>query len=254
MDRTDRFDENNYEFNTDSKNGVYLIHGFTNTTYEIKDLAQYLANHGYRTVANNLPGHGTTIEECNRVKYDDWTTAVEQGVAQLASQCDKIHIIGSSMGAVLALYIASMFPINSLVLSAPVFKFKSEFKTRILVPLFNKMIPVTDKASQYKDGENMSFYGYSFYPNKALNEMRKLTNIVKKELTKVKSPTLLIHSESDLTCIKDNYHIVNNHIQSEIKEKLMLKNSSHNMLVEKKYLDEYNLIYKTIHQFINKFS
>ena len=44
MDRTSRFDENNYEFNTDSKNGVYLIHGFTNTTYETKDLAQYLAN------------------------------------------------------------------------------------------------------------------------------------------------------------------------------------------------------------------
>ena len=43
-------------------------------------------------------------------------------------------------------------------------------------------------------------------------------------------------------------------IKSEIKETLMLKNSSHNMLVEKKDIDEYNLIYKTINQFINKFS
>ena len=253
MDRTNHFDENNYEFNTKSKHGVYLIHGFTNTTYETKKLAKYLADNGYYTVANNLPGHGTTIEECNRVKYKDWITAVEQGVAQLASKCDKIHVIGSSMGAVLALHIASIFPINSLVLIAPVLKFKSEFKTRILVPLFNKMIPITDKASQYKDGKNMTFYGYSSYPNKALNEMRKLTNLVKKKLMKIKSPTLLIHSESDLTCIIDNYHIVNNNIKSEIKEKLIVKKSSHNMISENKYSDEYDLIYQTINQFINKF-
>ena len=63
MARTNRFDENNYEFNLESKNGIYLIHGFTNTTYETKKLAQYLSKQGYRTVANNLPGHGTTIEE-----------------------------------------------------------------------------------------------------------------------------------------------------------------------------------------------
>ena len=71
-----------------------------------------------------------TIEECNRVKYKDWITAVEQGVAQLASKCDKIHVIGSSMGAVLALHIASIFPINSLVLIHVYFYFKtSKFNT-----------------------------------------------------------------------------------------------------------------------------
>ena len=29
MDRTERFDENNYEFNSESENGIYLINGFT---------------------------------------------------------------------------------------------------------------------------------------------------------------------------------------------------------------------------------
>ena len=253
MDRTKQFDENNYEFNTESKNGVYLIHGLTSTTYETKNLAKYLSEKGYHTVANNLPGHGTTIEECNRVKYHDWITAVEQDVASLASKCNKIHIIGASMGGVLGLHNASMFPIDSLILAAPVFKFKSEFKTRILVPLFHNIMPVTDKASQYKNGKNMTFHGYSYYPNKALNEMRKLTNIVRKNLNKVKCPTFLMHSESDQTCIIDNYDIVNNDIKSEIKETLMLKKTSHNLLNDKKYLDEYNLIYQNINKFINKF-
>ena len=253
MARTNRFDENNYEFNLESKNGIYLIHGFTNTTYETKKLAQYLSKQGYRTVANNLPGHGTTIEECNRVKYQDWVESVEQGVARLSSQCDKIHVIGSSMGGVLGLHIASQFPLNSLIAVAPVFQFKSEFKTRILVPLFNNIVPVVSKSSQYQDGQNMSFYGYTEYPNKALNQFRQLTNIVRKQLNNVQCPTLLIHSEGDQTCIMENYNIVNDNISSDIKEKLTLEKISHNMLVEDKHIDEFNLIYKKITNFIGQF-
>ena len=253
MDRTKQFDENNYEFNTKSKNGIYLIHGFTSTTYETKNLAKYLSEKGYHTIANNLPGHGTTLDECNRVKYYDWLTSVEQGVAELASKCDKIHVIGASMGGVLALHVASIFPIDSLIVAAPEFKFKSEFKTRILVPLFNKIIPITDKASQYKDGKNMRFHGYTHYPNKALNEMRKLTNIVKKKIIKVKCPTLMIHSEADQTCIMENYEIVNNIIKSNVKENLILKNTSHNIFNDKTDINELNLVYKKIHQFIMRF-
>ena len=253
MDRTSRFDEKNYVFNQESQNGIYLIHGFTNTTYEVKKIAQYLSEKGYHTVANNLPGHGTTIEECNRVKYHDWLSAIEQDLAELASKCKKIHIIGSSMGGVLGLYLATKFPINSLVVAAPVFKFKSEFKTRILVPLLNKLIPKREKSSQYSNGKSMKFYGYSYYPNKALNEFRKLTTIIRKKLINIKCPILMIYSESDLTCIMENYHIVNDNISSKVKEELILKKISHNMFVDDKYPNELNQIYKTIENFIGKF-
>ena len=64
-ENTKRFDANNYNFNLDSKLGIYLIHGFTSTTYEVKKLANHLASQGYYVQANNLPGHGTTIEDCN---------------------------------------------------------------------------------------------------------------------------------------------------------------------------------------------
>ena len=37
------FDPNNYTFNESSRNGVYIIHGFTNSTYEVKELALYLS-------------------------------------------------------------------------------------------------------------------------------------------------------------------------------------------------------------------
>jgi len=50
-----------------------------------------------------------------------------------------------------------------------------------------------------------------------------------------------------------NCDIVNDNISSDIKEKVILKNSSHNMLIEDKYMDEFNLIYIAIDQFIGRF-
>ena len=55
-----RFDTNKYEFNSESRKGCYIIHGFTSTTYETKELAEFLGNNGYHTITENLPGHGTT--------------------------------------------------------------------------------------------------------------------------------------------------------------------------------------------------
>ena len=43
LEQTKLFDTNNYETNKGSKTGILLIHGFTNTTYELKKLIDYLA-------------------------------------------------------------------------------------------------------------------------------------------------------------------------------------------------------------------
>ena len=54
-----RFDSNNYEFNPGKKTGIYLIHGFSSTTYELKILAELLANQGYHVVLKNDAGTAT---------------------------------------------------------------------------------------------------------------------------------------------------------------------------------------------------
>ena len=58
-------DEKNYQFNKESRDGVYIIHGFTGSTADVWELAQYLGTQGFYTRADNLPGHGTTPEDCN---------------------------------------------------------------------------------------------------------------------------------------------------------------------------------------------
>ena len=82
---TYRFDKKNYEFNHNSKKGVYILHGFSSTTFEVKELAEFLGQKGFHTIANNLPGHGTTIEDCNKTTFNQWLDFSKQEFAKLCS-------------------------------------------------------------------------------------------------------------------------------------------------------------------------
>ena len=234
MSNTDFFDTNNYEFNKGSKRGAYLIHGFTSSTYELLDLAKILSKNGFYVKLDNLPGHGTTVDDCNNTQYAEWIDHVEQGVAEVASECDEVHVVGHSMGAILGLHLATIFPLASLVEAGVVFQFKNEFNVRVLVPLLSWLITKQDKFVQYKKegGKKLKFYGYSQYPLKALNEMRKMTNDVRPQLSKVKCPTMLIHTKADLTSIFENYHIVKNNISSKKQIDLILEKSSHSLFAQ----------------------
>ena len=53
----------------------------------------------------------------------------------------------------------------------------------------------------------------------AVNEMRKLTNKVRKELYQINCPALIIHAAQDKLSPQSNVPLVYNSISSEIKEK-----------------------------------
>jgi len=252
MHPTNFFDSNNYQFNSESQDGVYIIHGFTNTTYEVKELARYLGGQGYYTVANNLPGHGTTAEDCNRCKYTDWIEFVEHGVADMSSRCDNIYVIGISMGSVLALHLSSVFPLNAAVFAATVLQFKDVISTRVLTPIFHKIIPFRDKRLSYSKTirDTFNYYGYPVWPMSSVNEMRKLTNKVKKELSEVHCPALLIHAKQDRLSIKSNTSLVYDSISSKIKEKLIVKQADHNLFVSN---PDQDLIFQKVTSFFNQF-
>ena len=222
---TKRFDANNYLFNQDSKLGIYLIHGFSSTTYEVKKIAQHLAKQGYKVKADNLPGHGTTADDCNRCKYNDWIKFVEKGVSEMDAKCDNIFIIGISLGSDLAIYLATKFQLSGAVFAATVLKFNNEFKIRILNTISHSFFPKIDKRKTYnkKSRDTYDYYGYDVYPLTGLNEMRKLTNIVRPILNQVTSPALIIYSKRDVLSLRANFDIVFDNIAcaaSSITKKL----------------------------------
>ena len=227
------FDTNNYLFNSNSKQGIYLIHGFSSTTYEVKKLAEALSKKGYYVQADNLPGHGTSIEDCNLTAHDEWLNFVEQKIATMYTTCDKVIVMGVSMGGVLALHLASIFPLDGVVVAGALFKFKSEFNVRVLVRFLHRFKTQIPKAKTFKSQDleiiNHQFYGYDYYPLSALNEMRKMVDKVKRRLHKISMPVLLIHSKIDKTALFENYYIIKNLLVNAQLSTLVLEKTGHHV-------------------------
>ena len=247
-----RFDSKDYEFNKSSKLGVYIIHGFSSTTYETKQLAEFLGNNGFHTIAKNLPGHGTTPEECNAIKYYHWLDRIKEDIAILSSKSKKIFVIGCSMGGVLALYAASKFPINACIVGGTVLKFKNQFTINFTNRLLCRFIKTRNKKKQVgKNMENkIKFYGYEKYPLIALNEMRKLNQYMLAHLNKINCPSLIIHSKADRLSLQENMNIIYNNIHSIEKKKLLVENSHHNLFDSN---PDQKIIFEKILKFLNQY-
>lgn len=249
LDQTKFFDTTSYEYNKGSKTGILLIHGFTNTTYELKKLISFLTSQNYHVIAENLPGHGTTVSDCNSTSYLDWIEFVEKRFAHLSSHCDHTFVCGISMGALLAMHLSVVFPINGLISAAPVLEFNKPFKIHILNPLLCHLIKFRSKKYEVSKGQKI-YYGYNKWPLIALNEVRKLSSYVYKNiLHQVQCPSLLIHSKADLVSIFNNYSLMKRHLQSKEITPLIVTDSHHNIFdcdIEKE------LIYREINQFIQK--
>ena len=250
MGQNKRFDINNYEYNKNSSKGVYIIHGFTSTTHEIKDLAKFLGENGFHTKAKNLPGHGTDIEDCNSTKYPEWLEFVEKDFAEMFSENTNMYIVGISMGGALALHLASMFPISGIITCATVLHFKDQKKLTWLNPITKYVYQSVPKNKRFdkKIRNQLKFNGYTHYPLVALDQYFKMAKIIKKELKKVISPILILYSKKDLTSPKVNVDIVFNNIRSNDKKIKAYSHCNHAMLIES---DDQPLIFSDILKFLN---
>ena len=246
-----RIETQDFEFNPESKIGCYIIHGFSSSTYETKELAEFLGKNGYHALTRNLPGHGTSVEECNNIKYQDWLSFVEQDLAEFSIKSDKIVVIGMSMGGVLALHLASLFPVECVISAAAVFHFRDHQKLKYLNSFLCKLFPIRPKIKSYPTDiiDELVLHGYDQYPMIALNEFMKMNRLVKKELKKIKCPTMILHANIDQTSLSINIDIIKNNVPSDVKLVKYYDHATHNIFVKS---DNQMLIYNDIKSFMEE--
>tara|TARA_Y100001970_G_scaffold290495_1_gene424441 strand:+ start:5405 stop:6172 length:768 start_codon:yes stop_codon:yes gene_type:complete len=249
LDQTKFFDTNDYEYNQSAKIGIMLIHGFTNTTYELTKMIDFLASNNFNVCAYNLPGHGTSVQDCNDTTYKEWLSFSEEKFAELSSRCDKVFICGISMGALLAMNLSTLFPVNGLISVAPVLEFNKPFKIHFLNPILCHLMRSRPKKYEVNKGQKI-YYGYNKWPLIALNELRKLSQYTYKYiLPNIQCPTLLIHSKDDQTSVFNNYKIVKNYIGTGDLSSLIVEQSHHNIF---DCDNEKTIIQNSLLDFINK--
>ena len=119
---------------------IMLIHGFTATTTEVRPLAKVLLEKGYTIAGPLLPGHYTKPEDLNHIKWQDWVNSVKSQYEELNHSYDQVIIGGESMGGLLTLYLASIYPeIKALVTYAPALKVLMTKFQKWLIPILSSL-------------------------------------------------------------------------------------------------------------------
>lgn len=87
---------------TIAKAGVLLIHGIISTPRHFDFIIPHIPD---EFAVHNilLPGHGGTVKDFSKATVKQWHGEVQKALSELEAVCDKIYIIGYSLGALLAL-------------------------------------------------------------------------------------------------------------------------------------------------------
>ncbi len=206
--------------------GILLFHGFTATTTEVRLLADCLKTQGYSISAPLLPGHGTHPADLNEKKWLDWYEAADIAYLELLQKCDRVFVGGESMGALLALLVASRHVnVQGVMLFAPAIKINGLW----MADLLKYVKPYKPKIA--KD-DGLPWKGYNVNPIKALSQLRKLQKITKRELLNVTQPTLIVTGELDKTIAPDSGRIVLDGISAQDKSLRHMLHSGHTILID----------------------
>ena len=207
--------------------GVLLVHGFTGSPASMRPWGEFLHSHGYTVRVPLLAGHGTKVEDLNHVKWKEWPAKVESEISQLRKSCDRIVVVGLSMGGGTVLHVASHHKesIDGLILVNPMIHVKGlPVELAFLISRIQKMrTSVGDDIKR----PGVTEWGYDALPTRGIYQLLKMLRETRKNLHRVTVPVQLFHSVDDHTLPVSNTEIIMEEIGSSDKNRIDLVNSFH---------------------------
>jgi carboxylesterase len=213
-----------------SEVGCLLIHGFTGTPQNIRPLGDFLARRGLTVLAPRLAGHGTTLDEFEQSRPEQWIETINTGLDQLKRSCSSVFAIGISMGGTLALHLgatrgrdlAGVGCINGPVMDLPAFEAIADNPaTPARMPA-----PWTDPRLLTHD-LNAAGITYLEIPKVTLKRALGLFKQVQGELGQVNVPALLFFSREDAIVDAANGPFILERLATSDKRLVELVDSAH---------------------------
>jgi carboxylesterase len=180
-----------------SRIGVLLCHGFTGTPQSLRAWAEQLAAEDLTVRLPRLPGHGTTWQELNMTRWQDWYAEVERALLDLGARCDAVFVAGLSMGGSLALRLAQQHPrtVAGLILVNPAVH--TEDPARRLLPILRHVIASLPGIAFDIKRPAAVEVAYDRLPLHAAHSLTQLWGLIRHDLPAVTAPLLLLHSTVD---------------------------------------------------------
>lgn len=231
---------------------VLLVHGWTSTSYEVRRLGIYLNENGYTASGPMLRGHGTFSKDLKNVRWTDWLEDIKKNYDELKKNHSHVYIAGTSIGACLAVILASKkTDISGLVIMAMPYKLKYEKIVLALAKFMSFFKEYNKKYYPPTFGVSTTItriIAYQTYPISSAIETFKLVEISRKYISKVTQPCFLIQSKSDHIVAKKSLEKIYDQIGSKVKEKKYIKRAYHTFISDIKN----ESVFEDILNFINK--
>jgi carboxylesterase len=208
------------------ESGILLLHGFSGSPFEVRELGARLHQRGYSVYAPELPGHGGDVRVLGRVRRDDYLEAAEALFDLAQRRSKRVYVVGFSMGGTLGLHIAQRRDPAALVtVNSPVFM-PPHVHHGAALSRVSKSIPVPVNLNALFDHE-----GYVTVPASALATFLSVLARVRRGLHDVRCPLLVLHSARDITVPVANAAAIADAVSSPDRRVIILSQGQHLMTV-----------------------
>src|SRR3989338_5689765 len=238
--------EENLPFLLHSKNnsvGCLLVHGFTATPWELRELGNYLYKNNISVYGALIDGHGTTPEELDKTRWQDWYKSAEEGLLLMSYLTERTYICGQSAGASLAITLAESNNVAGIVLiAAPIYLNDIRAKFAFLLAPFNYY----NKNTNLKEDDKNHYY--EMRSARSIAELVKLIDDNKKNMNKVSAPVLIIQSIDDTRIKPESAKYIYDNIGSDEKKIITIDKPEHVLTTG----DQNNEVFESIIGFIKE--
>lgn len=199
----------------EASTGILLIHGFTGSPWEMREIGCHLAEQGHLCLGVRLPGHGTSAADLADRSLEEWVESVEQGYRYLQQKTERVIGIGLSTGALLLLATAGRnnnFDFAGLALLSPYLSLRqrlagSAFWLRHFVRYHRR--PIRDSVASYY---------YAERPLAGVHQINRLLRRVRKQLASIETPAMIACAAGDRTVRPESAIELYNRLGSAKKE------------------------------------
>lgn len=212
--------------------GCLVTHGFTGAPKEVRWLGEYLNHQGYTVCGMRLNGHATRPEDMIRSHWQDWLLSVEDGYNLLHSCTDQVFLLGLSMGGILSLTAASIFPVQGVVAMSTPYALPNISFPLWIVRFLSYFKPYMPKGKVPGSGwfDKAAFQQHVSYPMNPVRsgiELKSLIDEMHATLPKISVPVLLIHSRDDDYVVKDSMQQIYEALTTSDKQMLWVAGGGH---------------------------
>ncbi len=207
--------------------GVLVLHGFTGNPQTMRPISEALAAAGLTVELPLLPGHGTVVEDMVPTRWEDWSGEAEAEFQALAARCDRVAVVGLSMGGTLACWLAERHPhIAGLALVNPLVEPPDPEARAFVRAMLDAGTSVTEGIGSDIKKQGVVEAAYSGTPLAPLLSLFEGVDEVRSAIGEIRCPVLLCSSREDHVVDPVSGEVLASGVAGPV-ERVHLENSYH---------------------------